>query len=449
MPASASSILDPGTALRRLHTDEAPYPGWLHAGEPQTVWVDVGCLPDELWRCRADENLLVPVDLARSADGLAAVVPHCPKRLGEVARGAPAGGVCVTIAVSMLRAAAEARRHGLAFGAWWVDADGRPVLAPTPDGTSWRADADAVLALLALDRRGMLSDALAEVRDLLARPRFTADEAAACEGRLFGAAEPLPLSAPPSPAPSVELAPRRADTLRRDAQATAAVGEAWVARFSDAEWAARLGDAARTVLAAPRAVGQWFRSRRAPVPRPSRDQTRTTDAPARGRRRAVWLVAAAVGAMVVAVGMLWPEPAATDAHPAPASTVLGTGPTPGAGATASDPSESAAPDAPPAAAGVPASAGDDLESVAGAVLDGLTTCAASASCAEIMEDPGAGPPEGVVIADGPRTVALLDEYGGVAVFRVEAGDQPAQILVLVRADGEWLVRDVYDVADQP
>jgi len=66
-----------------------------------------------------------------------------------------------------------------------------------------------------------------------------------------------------------------------------------------------------------------------------------------------------------------------------------------------------------------------------------------------MEDPGAAVPSGVVAEPRARTVTLLDEYGGVAVFRVEADDRPAQILVLVSDDGKWLVRDVYDVADQP
>ena len=52
----------------------------------------------------------------------------------------------------------------------------------------------------------------------------------------------------------------------------------------------------------------------------------------------------------------------------------------------------------------------------------------------------------------------MDEYGDVAVIRVstpshsEDGATPGtrvQMVVLVRVDEKWLVRDAYDVADQP
>ncbi|PZU30433.1 MAG: hypothetical protein DI577_07780 [Microbacterium sp.] len=59
-------------------------------------------------------------------------------------------------------------------------------------------------------------------------------------------------------------------------------------------------------------------------------------------------------------------------------------------------------------------------------------------------------PTGVVVSGAADTVTtLLDEYGGVAVFRVESAALAPQILVLVSVNGKWLVRDVYDVADQP
>ena len=46
-------------------------------------------------------------------------------------------------------------------------------------------------------------------------------------------------------------------------------------------------------------------------------------------------------------------------------------------------------------------------------------------------------------------MTLLDEFGGAAVLRVEAaGGAPPQLVVIVRADGRWLLRDVYDVAQQ-
>lgn len=55
----------------------------------------------------------------------------------------------------------------------------------------------------------------------------------------------------------------------------------------------------------------------------------------------------------------------------------------------------------------------------------------------------------------------MDEYGDVAVVRLRTsgvddgeGDAEGQgsdqtIVVLIRTEEKWLVRDVYDVADQP
>ena len=49
-----------------------------------------------------------------------------------------------------------------------------------------------------------------------------------------------------------------------------------------------------------------------------------------------------------------------------------------------------------------------------------------------------------------RAPALIEDYGDVAVVRLAAGQAAGeQMLVLVRQKDGWLVRDVYDVADQP
>ena len=122
MPANApADLLDPPAALRRLRADEAPYPGTLHAGDPQTVHVDADLVPAALWRCALDGHILAPWDLSRTPGGHAAVMIHCPERLSawSVAAGARAEyrpGEVVTVAVSVLRAAEEARRMGLEAG---------------------------------------------------------------------------------------------------------------------------------------------------------------------------------------------------------------------------------------------------------------------------------------------------------------------------------------------
>ena len=60
-------------------------------------------------------------------------------------------------------------------------------------------------------------------------------------------------------------------------------------------------------------------------------------------------------------------------------------------------------------------------------------------------------PGGVVdLTAAERTVTLLDEFGGAAVLRVEASASAAspQLVVIVRTDDRWLLRDVYDVPEQ-
>ncbi len=441
MASTPLPLLETSVALRRLAATEAPYLGWLHAETPQTVWVDPALIPEQAWRCDGDEHVLVPVDVARDGRGHAAIVPHCPERLGDAVRDAVHPGAAVTTAVSLLRAAAEAKRQGLTSGTWWVDATGRPVLAPTVEGSHWRDEATDVLARLAREASGALSDALVASGELLARERWSTAEADACEEALFRAADPVPLSQRSDrfdPGGREEPPPRRADTLRRHASAPPAA-ETWLAQMTGAAWAERVGEAARTVIAAPDALREWARRRR---------HAGEGSAPKGRRPRAPWLVAAAVALTIIVAGMLWPD-AASDAGGDPATT-------PVASAAASPPQRQPsddAPDAGPSTTAAPradASGPGALESAATAILTALAACAdVAGSCAGLMENPAASAPSGVVSTDTPRAVTLLDEYGGVAVFRVEASDQLPQILVLVAADGKWLVRDVYDVADQP
>ena len=163
-----------------------------------------------------------------------------------------------------------------------------------------------------------------------------------------------------------------------------------------------------------------------------------TDAAARPpRRRAPLLVAAAVGAVVVAGGMAWPQ------EESPAEAVIG----PGTPASATPTGVPAATAETPAAESAPGGAADLVADI----LTALSMCAENSSSAcPILEDPAAEVPVGVV-SDGTadRTVTLLDEYGGVAVYRVDGPGRPSQVLVIVSVNGQGLVRDVYDVADQP
>lgn len=83
-------------------------------------------------------------------------------------------------------------------------------------------------------------------------------------------------------------------------------------------------------------------------------------------------------------------------------------------------------------------------------------------CADAVAEGSAGVVDALgARGEGAPTVELVDEYGDVAVIRLgsadglpEGGDEQAapaaeQMMVLVRQNDKWLVRDVYGVADQP
>lgn len=457
MPAAASSLLDPQTALRHLGADEAPYPGWLHAGTPPTMWVELDQLPEDVWRCAPDGHLLVPVDVARTPDGLAAVVPHCPTRLsiGLAERATPGG--TVTIAVSMVRAAAEARDHGFTEGSWWLDASGRPVLA-VHDGAAWVDDGRDLLEHLAERAGSLLGEALVRAAILLGETRWRNGDVESCEDQLFAAAEPEPLD-------GMDAAPRwdglfplplRATTVRAARVETEpAAAESWLARFTDADWAGRVAEAVRGVVAIPGRLRERVRGRREePSSRRSRaekgkaERTQRTHSSPSVRRRAPLLVAVAVGAVVIGGGLLWPEPERPAvADPLRSASVEHTG----LDATTPPVAEHAEDEARTRAATPATPEPTDLEGVALDIVRALGRCGADAGeCAALLERPEMVAPTGVVVSGAADTVTtLLDEYGGVAVFRVESAALAPQILVLVSVNGKWLVRDVYDVADQP
>ena len=71
--------------------------------------------------------------------------------------------------------------------------------------------------------------------------------------------------------------------------------------------------------------------------------------------------------------------------------------------------------------------------------------------AEVMLDPAAPLEAGVIdLAATQRQTTLLDDFGGVAVLRidaVEAGPAP-QLVVIMLVEDRWLLRDVH-AAKQP
>ncbi len=441
MPPTEPRAL-PGSpdVLRRLRGDEYPYPGLLCAGEPAVVLVDDTDLPEVVWRAEADGHLLAPLDAVRVVGGTAALLPSCRGRLG--AHDAPTPGRAVTVAVSVIRGAQAAAGLGVDDGSWWLDAAGRPVLA-LGAGSLWREEAADLLSAVAAATGGVAARAVAEVARGIGDSAAVRRHADAWEDALFAAAEPEPLAGPATdPALGADTAPMRASALRRGAPEPVPVAVPVWARPVDGDLARRTGDALGATWAGVRGVVQRMRPRSAAP----HEGPREKEVP--HRRRGPVLVAVAVVGVVAALGLLWPE-----SVPAPfaSAEVIGAAI---ATAEASDPAAGSpapvdASEAGPSAVPEEASA---LERGAREALDSLAACVAGDqdACASAREDPSLAVPDGLVAAAGVRPdISLLDEYGGVAVIRADAPGYTSQAVVLVQADEKWLVREVYDLADQP
>lgn len=424
-------------ALRRLSAADAPLPGDLLPSAEPVVWTDVALWADNpAWRADPDGHLLAPVDAGTGPDGRGLLVPHCPQRLRAWLDGRASidAAAAVTVAVSVLRGCAEADGLRATHGTWWVTSSGKPVLALNAAAT-WRDESDAVLARLADDAPPALAAALDSARTVLADPRLLRREGSVAEGALFAVAAPGPLEMAPSPQrarpaavvsrPAVSPAddtPQRARSRREAARAEApgaALLRDAVRRHLDAEWADRVADA-------------WSRlSRRTAIP-----SVRRT-----GSRRRVIALAAIVGIAVLTLGLWLPGEPRSAADPRAR-------PTPAAMSAMPSPAEPAGPRASAAPEEV-----QDVREIGEELVSRLAGCAASGCPAGVAVAAGQQFPIGAATTPSiDRRVSLLDEYGGAAALRVTSGggdEHPDQIVVIIRDRDEWLVREVYDVADQP
>ncbi len=447
MTSSVGDRLSQGYRVIRQLTgvNDSPWQGALVCGPDgeMVVLIDAATLGDEWggWAAAANGHVLAPLDILLRPGGHDVMLPVCTERIEEflvrrVAAGADLSpGEGVTVAVSLLRGLAElhspsARHEAVADvrGSWWLTDAGRPVFAT---GTADTPVVEATVELLRLVARDVadLAAALADVTDALTEPRPLMRELERAEAELFAVAGPLALA-------TTTFGPRRV----RDSSIAAGenlLGDdepsrPWplsLVRHLDADWAD---------LVSRTTTGVWRRLR--------------TRAP--GGRRRPWLVAGGLAGVLVVGGLLWPTapggpatadvpPQASSAEPSPSPAPAPT-PAPEPRSTGSDlpGADSAAP---------PASEGhDDLASVAAALLTARSECAQEPTCLEaIVETRDAQFPAGVVdLPPAERSVILLDEFGGAAVIRVESAGSPPQLVVLVRADGRWLIRDVHDVAGQ-
>lgn len=416
------------------------------AGVHPLVWTDATLWDDNpAWRASPDGHLLAPLNAGRDDAGCGVLIAACSDRLSVVLdkRLELSAGEAVTVVVSMLRGVLEADGLSVDAGTWWVTSDGKPVCA-VGGASALRDDAAAVMARVRRLAPDAMSEVIGSAAEVLAEPRRLRLDIGMTEDRLFDLADPLPLATQISSVRARAVSATPAIASGDEAEAEPAPPptsqmQDFVRRHVDSEWADRI-DSLWQVLAAALSAVRSRVGERAPA----------SAAPGRSRRPAV-LAACGVGAAVLAVGLAWPGDGEGGTSMAPAPITGTVSRSPGADrATAVPPSpQSTAPVARGDVKATAPEASDDLAHIGAGLIDRLAACAADRCDASIVEDPNSSFPEGPATAAGAeRSVSVLDDYGGVAVLSVRAA-QRSQIAVIVRSHEKWLVRDVYDVADQP
>ncbi|MDX2375327.1 hypothetical protein M4I32_00725 [Microbacterium sp. LRZ72] len=448
---------DPRTCYREvrvLTAPDSPFPGVLaRDGEQAVVLVDVDLLRGwEGWR-ENGPHVLSALDVARRPEGHTVVLPWCPETLTGFLRrrvdaGAPlTAGEAVTVAVSVVRGLEAIRATGTsARGAWWLTADGRPVLVrPTPAERSGVSE----------DAANVLGEAAAAAEERAARMLRSLAEMAVgstasgtqMEAVAFALADAEPLMRD-------VLGPRRAAATsvtvagRPDVEPVPAE-RSWVSRTVRGVLRRHLdaGFADAAAGAAARAVETTGGLRRA------------FGATLVGRRR--WAVAGGAATLVLVGGLLWPGASAgEEAADAPPST--------SPGGLESDEATQVEPGSAPVAEGVmdgpegvqagggAGAATPHPEEDPAAALESLLPlpemCAPADRCEG--ETGGSATPGAEIGAASlkaeQRSVSLLDDLGGVAVYRIDARDDggsaaidvPSTLVVIEHTDEGWVVRDV-------
>lgn len=488
--------------IRAIESHDGPFAGVLVTrGDAVAVRVDAAELAGwDGWRFGGSEHVVGPLDIVRRAQGHDALLPWCTERLSTFVGRRTAmseglsSGECSTLLVSLFRALEELGRVAAvvdASGTWWLTDDGRPVFV-LGEGEEARTGVAVLVAQLgescADKTLGRLLDVVQEglrtnleqqqrrVPPLLlekweggvlevAAPRALRRDAFAPESAAMAARAALQWESSPPVSRRAGNAARGEHRQRRTA------GERARRRSPDMRLAELLAGAfrwARGRARSPRVPVGSARTERSAAPR--RDALRS-------RRRSL-LVATGAAIAVLLTGLLWPSEVtsgAADGADKPADSVDWS--------QTSDPDQEGAAD-PPSAAGSRGATADaqpstepsppgaqssapEAESPADAafwLLEEIERCAdtGDAVCASAVAD-GSTAVIGS-LADGATEysdVEIVDEYGDAAVVRAtqaETGHPDStdtgesgvgRMLVLVRVDEKWLVRDVYDVADQP
>lgn len=432
----------------RAHED-GPWPGTLVRTDDgaSRILVDAAVLGTDWagWEADPEGHVLAALDVTRRAGGHDAVLPVCLERLDDFVRRRQermplTPGEAVTLGVSVLRGCAQLAGVAERGGQWWLDDAGRPVLAT--DASDSRALDASVAVLERVTPPPVMQRTWDAAVRTLGADRVSVAELAAAEDALFALS-------PAEPLVTVSLSPRRASEGMARSSAAGERPRVVHEPPPRSMWQSLLRgvdeELADTVSRATTAV--WRRVR--PGDRPARATS----------RRAPWLVAGAVAAAVLAGGALWPSadvvatggPAAsTPAATAGAGTQVAV---PAAGPDADSVEDvGASPGTDAEAAAAPAAAPADLAAIAGGLLDARLACGADAECLRMVVVDGAAIADGAIdLPADERTVTMLDDFGDLAVVRVDPdeGGIPSQLVVILRHEEKWLLRDVRDVAQQP
>ncbi|MGW9626537.1 hypothetical protein [Microbacterium sp. NPDC055521] len=452
-----TAALMPGAhrAIRMLDAQESAYTGELITdGERRGVRVDAETVGEHLWLLADAEHVAGVRDVLRRPDGHDAVLPWCTDRvevfLGRraAAESALSAGETVTLVGSLLRGIVEIGERNIT-GRWWLTDEARPVFVPGEG----MACTEAAIALIARLREGCrdraMSRLLGEIGAAAGDQRMVRREIERWERELTELAAPRALVREAFAPERVIAIDAHAARLHQDADLLAAEPRP-LQRLQ-----ARLLAAGAPLIAG---VSSRLRRNRAAVV-PARGAAQPTARAPRGR---MLIVGGTAAALVLVGGLMWPTTEEDSAATEQAGEAI-----PGASRTAPDaPTEpqdghpettdrdpSSPTPVPEAGQGEDAVVDGSAEQRAAMLLAILWECARTgdAACpAAVVDGAAAAVQERLAGTDAKRTISAVEDYGDVSVLRLgESGERGEQMLVLVRQEDQWLVRDVYDVANQP
>ncbi|MFK3679028.1 hypothetical protein ACI2IP_14970 [Microbacterium sp. NPDC090218] len=485
--------------VRTLDDREGPFVGALvTAGDGVAVRVEAAVLGGWVgWRYAGAEHVAAPIDLIRRGGGHDVLLPWCTDRvLGFLVRRTAAGSVlspgeCSTLVISLLRGLHEVEGGPVRTrsGVWWLTDGGRPVFV-FGEGSDVRAGVGEILERLSehsadkvLKRAlGMIAQGMDRTA---AQPSIPGRLLETWEQELLNVAAPQPLDrakhAPERARDVARVAPRDLTPMRsgpglrpaerlRSGQRLRADRSRGGVRRGIVPRVEALRDAARA--SAAKLVARVADARGGTFPRRQEKADAATSADTPRRKRRLMIVAGAAAAVVLGAGLLWPDGGAPveagDGGGTAAAQERSAGRATESPSTAGvtnateavDGSEDGSSGGPEDSNGADASTDDDPVAAASALLQTIADCRAQAD--PTCPDGVASGVVGVVDALEPAmpeesSIELVDEYGDVAVVRVtvnrpdgdDAAGASALMVVLIRTQEKWLVRDVYDVADQP